>query len=194
MNNQQLKSLVETYIYYNRKKMSDYLTWFKDRPSLSEVIRYAALAVDDSDNMFRHQYHLDKESLKKGRAIVLSASNTLTQCKSFDELFRLLETKLRPVKGLGELYVYDVALRIGAYLGLSPEKVYLHRGTRKGAKALGLNHKVDALDVESVPKELRQLAPHEIEDFLCIYKTDFLGPRMVRLTRRSTGAMRVRCN
>ena len=39
---------------------------------------------------------------------------------------------------LGELTVYDVAHRIGAYLQLEPDVVYLHRGTRIGARYLGL--------------------------------------------------------
>ena len=40
---------------------------------------------------------------------------------------------------MGELVVYDTALRIGARFGLEPEKVYVHRGTREGVRKLGLD-------------------------------------------------------
>lgn len=72
--------------------------------------------------------------------------------------------------GIGELTVYDTALRIGAKLGLLPKKVYLHAGTRAGARALGLNWKATSLAVRELPSELLTLTPHEIEDCLCIFK------------------------
>lgn len=53
-------------------------------------------------------------------------------------MFHLIDTALETIPGLGELYVYDTTLRIGAKLNLFPDKVYLHAGTRLGATALGL--------------------------------------------------------
>ena len=76
------------------------------------------------------------------------------------------------VGGLGELYVYDTALRIGAKLNLLPNKVYLHAGTRSGAEALGFDGKATVLNVSDLPRELQKLEPHEIEDVLCIFKAD----------------------
>jgi hypothetical protein len=43
------------------------------------------------------------------------------------------------IKGFGELAVYDCSLRVGSYLNLLPDKIYLHAGTRKGAEALKMN-------------------------------------------------------
>jgi hypothetical protein len=60
------------------------------------------------------------------------------ETKTFDDFFTLLEQLLAPIKGLGELYVYDTALRIGAKIGLLPRRVYLHAGTRVGARHLAL--------------------------------------------------------
>jgi len=51
---------------------------------------------------------------------------------------KLIDTALEPIPGLGELYVYDTTLRIGAKLNLFPDKVYLHAGTRLRERALGL--------------------------------------------------------
>ena len=69
--------------------------------------------------------------------------------------------------------VYDTVLRIGAKLDLFPDRVYLHCGTREGARALGLKWRDPWLKVDELPRELRRLKPHEIEDFLCIYKGEF---------------------
>jgi hypothetical protein len=51
--------------------------------------------------------------------------------------------------------------------------VHLHRGTRTGARALGLDTSRSFLKPTDLPKEIRSLRPHEIEDFLCIYKHHF---------------------
>lgn len=68
--------------------------------------------------------------------------------------------------------VYDTALRIGAKLDLEPEVVYLHRGTRSGMGALGLNISRPFIELHELPRELRSLRPHEIEDCVCIYKSE----------------------
>jgi hypothetical protein len=77
---------------------------------------------------------------------------------------------MKPIKGLGKLYAYDVAHLIGAHLNLSPERVYLHAGTRKGARALGFPSALEYLTPSQLPSELQILKPYEMEDFLCIYK------------------------
>jgi hypothetical protein len=68
------------------------------------------------------------------------------------------------------LAVYDTATRVGAFLRLQPKRVYLHAGTRQGARALGFR-KRESLSARELPKALRRLSPDEIEDCLCIYKS-----------------------
>jgi hypothetical protein len=103
----------------------------------------------------------------------------LQSARSFAELIARVDTTVRPVRGIGELYVYDTALRLGAHLRLLPDDVYLHAGTRRGAKALGLDHRSDSIPPSQLPAALHRLRPHEVEDVLCIYK-DWL--------RRANGA------
>jgi hypothetical protein len=52
--------------------------------------------------------------------------------------------------------VYDIAHRIGAYYGKSPAFIYLHRGTKEGAAALGLRG--ETLD----PAAFSRLMPAQI--------------------------------
>lgn len=96
----------------------------------------------------------------------------------------LIERLVGRTRGIGELYVYDTALRIGAWLELFPGKVYLHAGTRWGARALGFDPKARALEVSELPQELQQLEPYEIEDLLCIFKDKLAGVRTETRRRR----------
>jgi hypothetical protein len=75
------------------------------------------------------------------------------------------------IRGIGALAIYDIATRIGGYLRLEPEVVYLYAGTSKGARALGLDG-AKTLDPKALPAAFRVLRPREIEDCLCIYAGD----------------------
>jgi hypothetical protein len=69
-----------------------------------------------------------------------------------------------------ELTVYDTAQRIGAYLGIKPDRIYLHAGARAGARALGLRGRAESILRQDLPREFQRLEPYEAEDCLCIYK------------------------
>jgi hypothetical protein len=105
---------------------------------------------------------------------------------SFEQLHKLVRRTVEPIPGVGELYVYDTALRIGAKLGVSPEMVYLHAGTRKGAKNLGFKSSCDTISITELPRALHKLEPREIEDLLCIYKASLAGGAL-------SGSTKVRC-
>lgn len=70
----------------------------------------------------------------------------IARAESSEALHALVARQLREVAGIGELYVYDTAFRIGAYLRLPPTRVYLHAGTRDGARALQLDYRSAALE------------------------------------------------
>jgi hypothetical protein len=111
-----------------------------------------------------------KIALEGALDILLKQAGAMGRARDFAELFALIDAAMEPMPGLGELYVYDTSLRIGSRLNLLPEKVYLHAGTRRGARALGLNARAATLDVSDLPKSFRILRPHEIEDVLCIFR------------------------
>lgn len=95
----------------------------------------------------------------------------LHACHNFHDLYCLIEETVRPIHGIGELYIYDAALRMGAFLKLAPEHIYLHAGVRVGARALGFIGGDYALCSE-LPAEFSALHPHQIEDCLCVYKNE----------------------
>lgn len=145
--------------------------FYKCLPSLEDAIRNAALALTANGAISSHQRQwVDRESMQKASEVLLTYVGRIEDCKDFDGLLELIEKILRGVVGLGDLYCYDTSRRIGAFLGLFPKRVYLHRGTKDGAKALGLDHTKRYLNMVNLPIELRILEPKQIEDFLCRYK------------------------
>lgn len=57
----------------------------------------------------------------------------IRSCQTFRQLRELIKSAAMEVPKIGELTVYDTAVRIGAKLALAPQDVYLHAGTKKGA-------------------------------------------------------------
>jgi hypothetical protein len=113
--------------------------------------------------------------------VLLNSLPALQAAKTFEELHRVILDKIADIHGMGELTVYDTAVRIGAKLSLEPAVVFLHAGTRIGAKALGLDASKKFIARKIFPPEFGPLSPAEIEDVLCIYKD--------RLRRKRNGRM-----
>lgn len=146
------------------------LDFFRTRPSIQPVIHHAATATNEDGYCFDHQYRILRAARPRAKALLTAVISRLRTCRSFHELHTVIGELLSPVSGLGELYIYDTALRIGAYLGLAPEFVYLHAGTRQGARALGLGFGRAYLQMHELPGPLQALRADEVESFLCIYK------------------------
>jgi hypothetical protein len=134
------------------------------------AISCAALGQLPDGRRHPHQYRVRTDALWESRRRLLAIAPALASAASFDELFDRVSSEIELVDGIGELAVYDTALRIGARFNLPPTKVYLHAGTRTGVRALGLQHKKAYIDVPELPLELQVLSAREAEDALCIYK------------------------
>jgi hypothetical protein len=92
----------------------------------------------------------------------------------FHDLFLTVEKTIGGIAGIGELMVYDTSLRIGAKVGLQPDWVDIHSGTRKGAERLGLPTDLRWLFPSQLPAGLQALSPCQVEDLLYIYKEYFV--------------------
>jgi hypothetical protein len=167
-----LEAIVRAYIRRIRPRAQAELDWFAHQPSLSQAIETAALAVTSQGKRYSHQRRVTKSALEQTLHILSDQERTIQRTQNFDDLFNLIDTALRPVRGIGELYVYDTSLRIGAKLNLLPTKVYLHAGTRDGARALRADASAATLEVAALPREFHCLEAHEIEDILCIFKNE----------------------
>lgn len=173
MNN--LESVVDDYIRDHRNNAEREQRWFAIQPSLPKAVEVSALAKSPSGKRLSHQRRIPSRVLEESCRRLLQKLSVLEASRSFEELFEVVASAIRPIPGIGELAVYDTTLRIGAYLRLEPTKVFLHAGTRTGAHRLGLDASQEFLEVSRLPAELRALKPQEIEDVLCIYKHRLQG-------------------
>lgn len=173
-----LRAMVRWYITHKRPCAKAELDSFRRQPWETTVER-ASLALSAGRKRFSHQRRLKQRALRRAEGRLAGSASKLRHAETFADFHELIMGLLDGIGGLGELYYYDTALRIGAHLNLMPHRVYLHRGTRDGACALGLDWRADSLDPRVLPRELAVLEPHEIEDFLCIFK-DRLRPSMRR--------------
>jgi len=168
----EFKSIVQTYIQEKRPLIVEELNWFRQQPTLKAAVEVSALAINSKDKRLLHQRRLKKVTLEKAKELLFTNLDELEKCQSFEELFLFVKELVNPTKGVGELYIYDTTLRIGAKMNLLPTKIYLHAGTRVGARALGFSGKLKYLDKQDLPTDFNELEPYEIEDLLCIFKSD----------------------
>ncbi|HKU17643.1 MAG TPA: hypothetical protein VJP80_00020 [Candidatus Saccharimonadales bacterium] len=168
-----LEHIVDDYIRNHQHDAERELHWFAIQPNLRKTIEMATLAKSPSGKRLSHQYRIPSRVLEESCQCLLGKVAELEAASSFEELHDVVHATICDISGIGKLTVYDTALRIGAFRGLAPRNVFLHAGTRVGARKLGLDTSQEFLPFSIFPTELRVLKPREIEDVLCIYKHRF---------------------
>jgi hypothetical protein len=179
------EEVVEHYRWGPRLKAMEELEYFAKLPSLEVAIDAVADARKENGALFNHQRHLELSTVEEVRRVLRANREAVTRVADFDELIALLERLLGNLRGAKEMYIYDAALRLGAYLKKLPQRVYLHRGTRLGAEALGIVVAGRAaITVEELPTPFHVLTAYEAEDVLCSYKDDITQVRKQVQSRR----------
>jgi hypothetical protein len=173
MSQRSLPALVAVYQRTYGPRLAAYLDYFAKLASLDDAIRFACHGKDGQ--IHGHQHLVGKQKLERARKAIQRHADEIKACKSFDELVTLVEDCTAHIYRFGILAVYDTTLRLGAFLGLWPEVVYLHAGTKKGCKALGVAAKGGKVKLSVLPLPIRTMEPYQAEDFLCIFKDEFGG-------------------
>ncbi len=168
-----LDDIVSDYIGEYRENARKEMRYFEIQRSPSEAIRKAALCELPSGKRHPHQRRIPRALLEQAEAQLQRIGRRLARASGFAQLHQAVEDEIGSLKGIGTLTVYDIAHRIGAHFGKAPKRVYLHSGTRIGARTFGING--DSFDPKLLPKPFSRLAPSEIEDCLCIYKDELRG-------------------
>jgi hypothetical protein len=168
-----LDAIIRFYEQKHRDRAIGELRSFADEPTLASAVSRAGLAVRKDGKRYNHQRRIPAHVLQAARENLLVAP--LATATSFHELFVTVQRAIGEIPGVGELMVYDTAFRIGARLRLEPERIYLHSGTRVGARRLGLDSRAKSVDRGVLPVELRHLPSWQVEDILCIFKEWFTG-------------------
>lgn len=195
-----LRAVVGHYKRAHRHHVTEELAWFRSQRSFRVAVEIAANALTKSGTRHSHQYRIRSEPMRKACEALAASLSALEASTSFEELHEVVSRAVLPIPGIGELYAYDTSVRIGAYLGLAPHLIYLHRGTRVGASRLGFETRARPhLTLDEVLKlapEFTELSPGEIEDVLCLYKDYFAGRNAIRAncfeTRSGCGSQAIK--
>lgn len=164
-----LHALVDAYLRHYTATRAAEFAWYRKIP-LGDITRVAAESSTENGGKHLHQRRVPVLSL---RALARRlAAVPFNEFEFFAEIHGAVERAAAAVYYVGELACYDVALRIGARFRIEPVRVYLHAGTRKGARALGLPHRAATLGMADLPRELQRLRSWQVEDFLCVYKDE----------------------
>lgn len=101
--------------------------------------------------------------------------------KDFEELYNYVDSHIHHIKYVGALCIYDLALRLGASVGILPVKfVYASRGAADGLKYLGIKIRNNKISINDIPyKELTALGAAHIEHFACAYKKELKNVRIM---------------
>lgn len=178
--------IVDRYIREYRVIARAEMRSFAKENSLAAAIHRAALCRWPNGQKHEHQYLIPPVVLQQAEKRLQAASKRLARATDFEALHRMVAEEIGGIPGIGELTVYDVAHRVGAYLDVAPALVYLHRGTKEGAVVLGFRGKM--LHPNDLPAAFSRLTPAEIEDCLCIYRRELRGApggiRSCRILRR----------
>ncbi len=168
-----LADLAKEYRQYFAQGLEEELDFYRSLSTLEEVVVRATGAEDASGKIHSHQRRVGRETLGKARRRLRGAVEAIADCESFDELHELVGRETQTIPRFGSLAVYDTTVRIGAWLGLEPEMVYLHAGAKRGASNLGLDVARGVVDIKQCPAAIRFLGAQHLEDFFCIYKSSF---------------------
>lgn len=152
-----LRSLLEGY-----RGLGDLETAIKRATFAEDIVGKSYRKEGESKvNRHGHQRRIKRAVLEDARRVLASKSNIkkLETCSSFEGIFDFVSRNCEEIHGLGALYVYDTALRIGAFSKKLPKRVYLQAGALTGARALGLDVKNPPLSASAFPKAMQHLAP-----------------------------------
>ncbi len=138
---------------------------------------------DVSGRCHDHQYRIYRTTKKQFLDDLRKNSMVIQNSANFEELYDNIERFCKKSR-IGELAVYDTAMRLGAFLekhkggSFKPQMVFLHNGAMKGAMALFGGGLLQAKPTNRMPLSafaglFPQKEAWEVEEILCIYKDNF---------------------
>jgi len=140
-----------------------------------------------------HQRRNGKPALKAAATKLQCFLPDIQNVKNFEELHYIVN-EIQAVPRIGPLAVYDISERIGWYLDVYPEVIYLHAGVTNGVRAMkiSLGNKKH-ISKEVFPVSFQCLKPAEIENILCVYKRYLADPLHFQKSLTCKSARKNRC-
>lgn len=203
-----LKRIVKDFKwrYVERKKTDQVIAYCKSAPTLKIAVSRAVLSRDADGKHHNHQSKVDINArIELGRMIWKRRKEWLNWIHvarenptddwmglgPFDAFHDWINEN-KPY-GIGPVTVYDVAVRISAFLDIKPTTVYMHAGVRQGMKALEEalertepmespheaavliqgSHRLPRVPMYLFPAPLCDMLADDVEDILCTYREVF---------------------
>lgn len=180
--------IIDDYIRRYRNCIQAERQFFKNC-SFRKAIRYAGQCLRSDGKRHGHHRRRSEKTLVEVERLLQACTRRLRPCDTFDELHERIHREIHPINDVGPLLVYDAAITIGAHLGLSPDRIYLHSGTAEGAKAVLRVGRRKTIKRSELPSAFMRLRCYEVEDCLCIHKGHLAQIAGTR-SRRSDGRPR----
>jgi len=149
---------------------------------LNEVLKYSLTRPSQQTLLQKcvkggHQYCIANASISQAVINLQNAGILTKKYADFEALYDDVRKIIGNISGIGDLTIYDTALRIGFIMFpivLPQNYVYLARGAMRGAKKILGTNKLKYREQASVfSPYFGNLSSHFVEDFLCIME-DFL--------------------
>ena len=178
-----MKKLIKRYLKeYFPYSDNDWFDLVKSKKSFADQVQTAVLSLNSKGIMHGHQRRVGLARLKKYSQALLSEESLekirkALRTRNFHSVYLVFKEETKDHYMVSDLTAYDVTQRLCSAYGIEPEFVYLHTGTTVGAKNLGIDVRgKEYLEVIELPSWLTSsLSPADIENFLCIYKDDFVS-------------------
>jgi hypothetical protein len=173
--------VVDDYIRRYRDSGQAERQFFMDS-SFRKAIRYAGLCMRSDRKRHPHHQRRSQQTLIEVESALQHCTEEMRDCETFHELYELIHREIEGINGVGPLMMDDAATGIGAHLGLSPDRIYLHSGTAEGAEAILRIGGRKTISRSEFPSAFRRLRCCEVEDCLCLYKRE-----LARIARQKHG-------
>lgn len=163
-------------------KRDDVVEFCRKAPTWGVAVDRAVASRRPNGKMHNHQSKVKEADRRRfGERII---QDWPTPNNGWPETFDAFHDRLEEIRphGIGPVTTYDVAVRVGAFLKLEPESLYLHAGVRQGWLALcpvepfGYARRwvgFKRIARSDWPTELQSWKADELEDFLCTYRQMF---------------------
>jgi hypothetical protein len=160
--------------YYARGIRDRVVDFTEESPTYRQAVIRACMSRDAQGKMHNHQSRVPAKVQKALALVLIRRYKAVIRLQSFDDLHELILANAP--KGIGPVTAYDVAVRLGAWLRLEPEVVYLHAGVRAGWETLTgqRSNGKDILLRNELPPELAALPADHVEDILCGWREIFI--------------------
>lgn len=169
-----LTQMVDFYLLEWGDRPARELAWWGDQAlTFDQAVRRAMFKLEGDGKRDGHQRYYSVANLAAMGARLATYAPAIKAAHDFETLRTIVERGLGLAPWRSPLLVYDVAHRLGYYLKISPQYVYLHAGPRVGAErlksGLGRHRQLDPANSVQLPTSLRmRLSPDQIENFLCV--------------------------